>query len=314
VKAKKIDWKNYEQLAAKIYGKLSPNSVVKHDDSIYGHDSKGPRQIDVSIRSKVGSHEILVVVQARDRQLGPDINVVGEFASVVKDVRANKGVLISRIPPTKRALAQAKSLNIDICSAFDINDRDWSDDLYVPVVVTHVIGELQPAFTFPTERSHTITLPLRPAPGFVSHDGGTTRSTLFDFIVRHVSDIGISQSGTQSFVVQDDSLSVLMNETDWVPLPYLEITAKTIVSKYYRRCKPDEYLALKNYTTGELTVAEMKLRLPAFDDSGAWDDAAAIQNLGEPVTVPVIDLWESKLWQSNQFGVRLLHLADKANW
>ena len=311
---KTIDWKNYEQLSAKIYRKLSPDSVVTHDDSIHGHDSNGPRQIDVSIRSKVGSHDILVVVQARDRKRPPDINDVGEFASVVKDVRANKGVLVCRTPPTKRALAHAKSLNIDICSAFDINDRNWSDDLYVPVIVTHVIGELEPAFTFPTERSHTISLPLRPAPGFVSQDGGVTRCKLFDFIVKHVSDIGIPQSGTHSFVVQDDSLCVLMNETDWVPLPYLEITAATIVRKYFRRCKPDEYLALKNYTTGDLTVAEMKLRLPAFDDSGAWDDAAAIENLGEPVNVPVIDLWGSKLWQNNQFGVRILHLADKANW
>ena len=51
------------------------------------------RQIDVSSRTDVAGHPILIVVQAKDLSRPADVNVVGEFAAVIDDVHASKCVL-----------------------------------------------------------------------------------------------------------------------------------------------------------------------------------------------------------------------------
>jgi hypothetical protein len=150
VKVKKVDWQTYEQLAEKIYRRLEPDAVVKHNDFVFGHDSETNRQIDVSIRRRIGQRDVLVIVQARDRKKAPDINAVGEFATVIRDVRADKGVMICRKPPGKSAKKLAKVHNIELSSAFDVNDHKWSEDIAIPVVVRLKEGEIEPSFTFAT--------------------------------------------------------------------------------------------------------------------------------------------------------------------
>jgi hypothetical protein len=315
VNVKKVDWQSYEQLAAKIYRRLEADAVVKHDDSIYGHDSETYRQIDVSIRRKVEERDVLVIVQARDRKKAPDINAVGEFATVIRDVRADKGVLICRKPPGKSAKKLAKVHNIELCSAFDVNDHKWSEDIAVPVVVTLKEVEIEPSFTFPAGSGFKISLPPKPAPGFVSRDSGKSRTTLFDFMVQHVLEDEISRSGSHELIVRDDELSILLNEADWVPLPHLQLRTTLTVRKLFRHCKPDEYLALRNYSTGSLAITEMKLVLPAFNDADAWQEAATIEPYEKVVeNVPVVDLRLSAMARSGKFGFRVLPLAIKADW
>jgi hypothetical protein len=99
------EWLEYEELAARIYADLEPQARVKHNDMIKGQESGIERQIDVSIRDTIAGHEILVIVQARKRSRPADVNVVGEFASVIRDVRASKGVLICNAGFTSAAMA-----------------------------------------------------------------------------------------------------------------------------------------------------------------------------------------------------------------
>jgi hypothetical protein len=314
VKVKSVDWKSYEQLAAKIFRKLQPEAIVTHDDSIYGHDSETKRQIDVSIRSNIAGRDILVIVQARDRKKAPDINAVGEFASVIRDVRADNGVMICRKPPGKNALTLAKKSGIEMCSAFDVNDRKWADDVAVPVKVLHVRRELFPAFTFGTPSQQTISLPPRPAPGFVSRDGGKMRTTLLAYMAQRVAANGINQTVDQ-IKIQDDELLILLNDIDWVPLPHLELAIRDSVRSLFRHCKAQEYLALMNHSKGQLTVAEMKLVLPQFNDRKAWREATTIQLYEEVAeNVPIVDLQLSTVSRNGQYGFRTLPFADKANW
>src|SRR6266487_3446785 len=108
--AKSRKWQDYEKMVARIYQELEPLATVTHDDKIIGKESKIERQIDVSIRAKVAGHEILIIVQAKDYKKRPDINVVGEFALVIKDVGASKGILVSNVGFTEGARNLARSL------------------------------------------------------------------------------------------------------------------------------------------------------------------------------------------------------------
>jgi hypothetical protein len=125
----------------------------------------------------------------------------------------------------------------------------------------------------------------------------------------------IAESGTYEFIIKDDDLCILLNGTDWVPLPHLRLTTAVKVRTLFRHCKPDEYLALRNYSTGTLTIAEMKLKLPSFNDANSWQEAASIEPYEKVVeNVPVVDLQLSAMARSGKFGFRMLPLAIRENW
>ncbi len=142
----------FEGLIEMLYKKLDPESTIKRNDKILGHDSKIDREIDVSIRRKIGLHEILMIVQAKDYQNKVDVNVIGEFRAVIEDVKANKGIIISAKGFTQAALNFANSHNIDALTGHDINNPKWTIDLRMPVILSAYNGGYTAKFIF--EASH----------------------------------------------------------------------------------------------------------------------------------------------------------------
>lgn len=139
------DAQNFEIVTKKIYEHLSPDCIVTHDDKIPGKDSGIDRQIDVSIRGKVGTHEILVIVQCKNFK-GSRVNVnhIGELHSVMRDVGASKGILVSNAGFTKGAKGLARKQGIDLCSIHDAETKDWKLELKYPVVWE----EITPTFDY----------------------------------------------------------------------------------------------------------------------------------------------------------------------
>jgi hypothetical protein len=133
-KKEKKTGKEFEELIFGIYKELLPHAEVKWNDHILGRDSKVERQIDISIRLKIASHEILIIVQAKDQKKAADVNVLGEFESVIRDVGASKGILICNSGFTKSAKDFAISKKIDICSAHDAVKVNWQTRIEVPVI------------------------------------------------------------------------------------------------------------------------------------------------------------------------------------
>src|SRR5262245_36053429 len=106
-KEAEMTWRKFEKLAEQIYKELEPNAKVTHNDKIMGQDSKRLRQIDVSIRHNIAGHDLLTVIQAKNYTRRADVNVVGAFATVIKDLRANKGILICKSGFTPAAISLA---------------------------------------------------------------------------------------------------------------------------------------------------------------------------------------------------------------
>ena len=106
-------WAEYEKVVERIYLELQPKAKITRNDKIRG------RQIDVSIRTNVASHDILVIVQAKDYSKPAGIKDVDQFESVIKEVRAQKGILICNAGFTKPAKKKARNICIDLCSIHD---------------------------------------------------------------------------------------------------------------------------------------------------------------------------------------------------
>jgi len=125
---------DFEKLAEKIYSELAPDALVKWNDHIYGHDSETDRQIDVSVRWTDGRDTYLLIVQAKDWSNPADLVAVGEFSSVVRDVRANKGIMICRSGFTEAAKTYARNVGISLHNVHDAQSRKWRHELTVPIL------------------------------------------------------------------------------------------------------------------------------------------------------------------------------------
>ncbi|MNK11851.1 Restriction endonuclease [compost metagenome] len=124
----------YELLVERIYKELSNGEIIKQNDSLEGHDSGGFRQIDLSIRSRITNTDLLIIVQAKDLTRKADIKVLDEFRSVIKDVRANKGILVCAMGFTKKAIEYAKKQSIDLYSAHTPTNKKWAFGLEIPAL------------------------------------------------------------------------------------------------------------------------------------------------------------------------------------
>jgi hypothetical protein len=143
----------YEKLVKRIYELLSPDNKVVHNDKILGKDSQTLRQVDVSIRGKVGEHEILVAVECKDTKRKVDVHEIDAFCTKLKDIGANKGVLVSNAGFSSSARRSAERNGIELCSVHDAEEKDWRLQLKFPVIweeiEPHIECKLHMAFDPP---------------------------------------------------------------------------------------------------------------------------------------------------------------------
>src|SRR5215813_8148237 len=105
-------WRDFAKAAYEIQRDLAGDARVTLRDTIQGVESGMPRQIDISVRQRVGPHEILIVIDCKAHQDPVDINVVEQFATMARDVRANKGALIASRGFTQGAVQMARAQGI----------------------------------------------------------------------------------------------------------------------------------------------------------------------------------------------------------
>lgn len=71
-----------------------------------------------------------MIVQAKNHKKPADIKIVGEFDSVIRDLRASKGISICSVGFTRTAKEYAKRLKIDLYTAHD----NWQTEIQIPVI------------------------------------------------------------------------------------------------------------------------------------------------------------------------------------
>ncbi|MGH9774215.1 MAG: restriction endonuclease [Candidatus Acidiferrales bacterium] len=129
-------WKRFEQKAFEIQKSLSPeNADVIFNDSIPGADSKTNRQIDISIRAIFGSYPILIIVECKDYKTPVDVTAVEAFISVMRDVRASRGVMISAKGFTESAKTLAAHHEVDLRQLIDTESVEWGADVSIPILL-----------------------------------------------------------------------------------------------------------------------------------------------------------------------------------
>jgi len=117
--------RSLEKLVAFFEKTLGPQGIkVKSPDYIRGRISKSLREIDISLRSHIGSSEILVIIECRDRKGTEDVTWIEQLASKRKDVGAHKAVAVSSTGFSSGAINMAKAEDIELRTLGEINPNE----------------------------------------------------------------------------------------------------------------------------------------------------------------------------------------------
>jgi hypothetical protein len=127
-------FRELELLVAKIQKQLAPNAEVLHDVKLDGRQSKVKRQIDVLVRERVGQYEISIIIDCKDYNKPADLKDVEEFEGMLKDVGAQKGVLVCPRGFTEAAKTRAEGLQIELYSPFDTDIHKWTVKATFPAI------------------------------------------------------------------------------------------------------------------------------------------------------------------------------------
>jgi len=126
----------FEKLAESIFKKLIKNPAyekVEHNVKLEGAD--GERQIDVLISSESFGIKFKTIIECRDFKGKLSISSIDGFHSKLLDVKANKGVLISRKGFSSKAISKAKRLGISLCTADQTEEDGWQSLIDLPILI-----------------------------------------------------------------------------------------------------------------------------------------------------------------------------------
>jgi len=132
--------RQFEELVARIEGALGPaGAVVKSPDRLVDLLTGQMREVDVSIRSKVGSVEVLLTVECRDRVKTEDVTWVEQLATKQKHVGATHTIAVSSTGFSEPALTAARIHGISTRTIGEVTDADiraWAEKLEVEEIQT----------------------------------------------------------------------------------------------------------------------------------------------------------------------------------
>lgn len=176
--------------------------------------------------------------------------------------------------------------------------------MVVPVIVTVVRGDITPNLTIcRTADSPPVTYKPGRTRFRISKDNGASSQDLLEFATQLVVSEQVAVSGKHKLEVDDDKLRIEVGGV-WLPLPSVSIDLNAHVLKRFRFCRPEEYSALRNYSSGEFSIAKLKLQFPPLTDDAEWQDADSVDPSSQVVKehVPIVDLRFSELVENGGIG------------
>lgn len=118
VSPRRMNWKKYEQEILRYFQETFPETQISFDKKVVGRYSKVERQIDILIEGEIAGYEIKIIVDCKHFSKNIDVKQVESFSSMVEDVEAHQGVLITQKgfskAATNRAYYGTQKVELDI--------------------------------------------------------------------------------------------------------------------------------------------------------------------------------------------------------
>jgi hypothetical protein len=119
-----MNWKEYENIVFEALSIHHMHDLLKQDFHIIGKYSKRSRQIDIYIQQNINNIEFITIIDCKNYNKKINVKTVESFISMVEDVGADYGIIISELGFTKSALLRAvnnpRGIDLDIYDFKDI--------------------------------------------------------------------------------------------------------------------------------------------------------------------------------------------------
>lgn len=108
--------RDLELLINHIESLLNDNDelTIKSPDFLLDHVTGQKREVDISINGKIGSHQILIVLECRKRQNKDDSTWIEQLGNKKQDLHINKLIAVSSSGFTEPAITKANLYGIDL--------------------------------------------------------------------------------------------------------------------------------------------------------------------------------------------------------
>jgi hypothetical protein len=200
-------WKKFEKAIHQLHFEFGKDTVTL-DVNLMGHDSKTLRQVDVVIRGVVNQYRILVIVECKDEARPVDLGTIEGFVSKIKDVRANKGVMVSTSGFTSAAIELARAHCIDTRTYVDTENIEWKTEMSIPFLLTYSKIE-RIGIQFSSVPFRPMCIPTNILPPLIetaSLDGAPTGPVMVLLGKKWNHDPSLHTPGDRTFVLAEDVL------------------------------------------------------------------------------------------------------------
>lgn len=185
------------------------------------------------------------------------MNIVGEFASVITDLGASKGILICSAGFTKGAKDYANRLKIDLCTAHDASKKEWQTEIQIPVIKKSIKVDVKIQHHYVPMGDISIDHIEIPYPADI----------LDIFIKKWENDEIPKEHGTHYLSLDREAIQY---HKDLMPVKN-GIEYKVNNRFHFKFFVPNEYRGIKDYITQKFTPTFMAFSetIP-FSDDGSW--------------------------------------------
>lgn len=135
---KSKDWRQFEQLVSRIERAAAPRGAqVKSPDQIRDLITGQLREVDASIRTKVGTAEVLITVECRKRGRRDDDTWMEQLAAKRHKIGASKTIAVSAAGFTESAVKSARQFGIELRTLAKVTASDI-EGWFLPGGAVHV--------------------------------------------------------------------------------------------------------------------------------------------------------------------------------
>jgi hypothetical protein len=133
------EWREFEKLVARIEQAIAPSgAVVRSPDRILDQLTGELREVDASIRYKVGTSPVLITIECRDRSAVEDVRWIEQLAEKKRGIGASITLAVSSSGFSEPAMRRAAVSGIEVRTLVDATAEDFVHWLTLQYVVLDV--------------------------------------------------------------------------------------------------------------------------------------------------------------------------------
>jgi len=129
-------WRQFEQLVARIEVDAGPLGLtVTSPDRIRCKITGRLREVDASVRTKIGTSSILVTIECRKRKPKQDVTWIEQLATKKTNIGASRTIAVSPTGFSKEAEAMARHHGIDLRQLSDVSATEINQLMKLDLVI-----------------------------------------------------------------------------------------------------------------------------------------------------------------------------------